>query len=290
MKSQALVNYMGELLDVEFAIVANHGSRFDAQLTLHNTGSEVLAPPHAWALYFYTQRRPYAGGSSEKMAWRDVKQGGVRIRHVQGSLFEISPTEEFGTLHPHERKTVELTIQWCIASRTDMYPNWYVAVPSEPSVRPVVLRATTSESLSYFAALTETNQVKRSPSDQHLPWTPQQRFLRNTPQGNSDPEDPKGNVKTPDSDQVPMIPPLVPTPKEYSVVEDASIVFDERWAVCDTRKEFSTHTLNLLASKQPHHLSVYLDRSLIPRSLSPLHPSLQPSVSLSIYTLIQLNL
>ena len=225
---QAVVDYIGKHLIVSYRVITNIAEDrfYDAKVTLTNSGNQDVTVDGGWSIFFFHLPRFRVDDEKDKMAWRNVDIGPVKIRHWQGNLYEMIPNPDFGTIAAGASKSIDFHNQrWC-AARSDMWPNWYVTAPN---AKPVTILSTASEDMEFFETLTKPEQLKRSKDDMFMPWTPEERFAR--------------NPRTVKSEQL-----LVPTPQESRVHSDEGmIIFDDHWSVCRSSK--FTDSLELLAGK-----------------------------------------
>ena len=144
----------------------NGNASHEVLITLTNEG---LSDVHelGWTLYFHSMYLLFPS-VFPKTRHHLIKDAKVNVSMVQGDLYAMEPTADFGTLVIGETRTIRLTVAFWSVSRTDFMPRWYVSAPGR---RPRMLKAT--ESLDYVQPFDEAKQWKRYPDDRYDPFTAQ---------------------------------------------------------------------------------------------------------------------
>ena len=150
-RSQQRAYPCGRHLGLKWGVVSNHfdGDTFRATLTITNHG-DVSLPGSGWAMYFNSCRKPLP----------DSVTGGVIIEHVNGDLFKLLPSAQFGTLAPGvSRQVVYLGALWAVVE-TDA-PAGFFIVYDEGAARAEVEAIGDPEIVPFSRA----EQVTRTPAD-----------------------------------------------------------------------------------------------------------------------------
>ena len=143
----------------------------------------------------------------------DLQYAGVRIAHVNGSIFSLSPLKNFKTLSNGDSLLIKFNGQHYSASRSDILPNWYLQVDG---LEPQVIKCTGGESLDFVGDFDSPKMYKRFdyvlPSgkrrhDTYQPFSPEVRFLRYLAPG-ADSQD---------------LQPVIPTPARFDKKSEKSI-------------------------------------------------------------------
>ncbi|XP_061190125.1 uncharacterized protein LOC133197994 [Saccostrea echinata] len=137
-----------------------------------NTGSSVIRRG-AWSIYFcsFFMLEPDHLPSAEGYV---LPHYFLKIDHVQGCLFSLSPIRGFPDLITNKSHFSEFYGQDWAVTRTDVPPNWYVAAPS---LKPVNIHST-SLGKNFVTNFTKARQWKRYRVDQYNPFTAQDRYRR----------------------------------------------------------------------------------------------------------------
>ncbi len=107
----------GSQLKLKWECISNHheGDNFLAELVLTNHSDSALSG-NDWALYFNTCRKIYA----------ESVTGGVAISQVNGDLFKLTPTADFGVLAAGESRTIGYKGMFWVIQETDAPLGFYV--------------------------------------------------------------------------------------------------------------------------------------------------------------------
>ena len=212
LENQALVDYIGEHLELTYTIVRNdNGSVFEVELELKNNGHHKIESTD-WEIYFCHIR--LIEPATIHPNGTELGSSGFKAFHINGCMHKIAPTDGFAMLRPKHSVTISFLAQYWQVAITDVMPNWYVVTPG---ATPVVLRSTAGESLSFVTPLTTVEQWKRAPSDVIMPLTPEDRFALN--------ED-TTTIARPDIEVVPM-------PLEVVVDPLQRITIQPDWECCE---------------------------------------------------------
>ncbi|KAK7503362.1 hypothetical protein BaRGS_00005283 [Batillaria attramentaria] len=246
--TQETLDYMAKHLAVHYEVVDNIGDSlksFSARITLTNTGSRPI-PGQGWAIYFNQLNlvEPYHHPYPDGYVLPDQS---ARFRHLQGGVFSLEPASAFGDIPSGGTKTINFFSENASVSRTDSYPNWYLAAPG---LEPRVLVSTAGEALDWVGDFDTENKWKRydfvteeaEGHDRYDPYTPITRYEVNKVK---DLGGPKKHV--------------IPTPVEITVNEDKFVRLDTRdWAIfapdmfANEARILSQHLGVTLTGRKPH--------------------------------------
>ncbi|XP_061190127.1 uncharacterized protein LOC133197995 [Saccostrea echinata] len=203
---------MGTYLDIKIAVEDNlkeNGMKHKFSLNLTNIGNGVVEN-EGWSIYFCSffmiepDHLPSADGYILPHYY-------LKINHIQGCLFSMSPTSGFPRLLANERYFVDFYGQFWAVSRTDLPPNWYVAAPS---LKPVNIQSTFTGK-RFVSDFTSPRQWKRYRIDQYNPYTAQERYRK------YDAGVPTDSLKL-----------VLPTPKHIQVHSNNSLKIRNMTIVC----------------------------------------------------------
>lgn len=114
----------------------------------------------------------------------DIPGSGMRFTHVNGCLFQLSPTKEFKTMKKGDSLVIKFKAQYFSVARSDLMPNWYLLYPG---LKPVLIKSTVGEQLKYVEAFDTPESWKRFDYelengsmrfDHYNPYSLQERFDR----------------------------------------------------------------------------------------------------------------
>ncbi|KAK7102432.1 beta-hexosaminidase-like [Littorina saxatilis] len=219
--SQETLDYMAKHVKVKYEVVDNFRDSlktFSCQVSLTNTGDKPV-PSRGWVIY-WTQlnllepnHHPYPEGYL-------LPDYGIRFKHVQGGQFSMEPDEGFEEVQPGETRVIRFLSENYSVSRTDTYPNWYLAAPG---LEPRTIVSTAGEELDWVGDFDAENKWKRfnydipeaKAYDRYDPYTAGTRYSVN------EVEDLGGPKKH-----------VIPTPAEMSVTEGSHLQLNTRdWAI-----------------------------------------------------------
>lgn len=171
--TQAELDALGQSLRFGLDVLENTpddcvpGARFslchEARIVLENTGPARQAS--GFSLYFNHMGRVLRGGSAQ-----------FRIRHENGGLQRITPTEAFRGFGAGETFAVPFQAENCMTAESLALPRAYLAAPG---LTPVVIANTDGEDPSAWLAPLATPAETRCASDVAPLWTSASRFERN---------------------------------------------------------------------------------------------------------------
>jgi hexosaminidase len=160
-----------EALPVDIAlsweVVSNHhngGDSFTSALTLTNEGSVPLDNT-GWALYFSFGRKFVDGGIPES----------IRIEHINGDLFRLTPTPDFDPLPPGESLTLPLEAGSWVIKRSEAPTGFYFVFTDEQG-HPSAPRAVEDVHIAPFEAPEQTDRMRGDPRPAS---TPASRYAEN---------------------------------------------------------------------------------------------------------------
>jgi hexosaminidase len=209
---QSDLDYIGKNLDIKIKVDENtkhDGAKHRFSLTMTNTGSGTIREDN-WSIYFYSffivepDHLPSDDGY-------EIPNYKVKVDHINGCLFSISPTPEFPDIPANGSHFVEFYAQWWTVTRTDVPPNWYVMATG--------LKAVNIESTAigkrFVAEYSTVGQWKRYRADQYNPFTPQDRYRRYDVRN--------FNIHTKK---------IIPTPKRITVSDSKYMDITDKDAIC----------------------------------------------------------
>ena len=142
---------------------------------------------------------------------------GLKIGHVNGGLFYFEPVPGvFKEIKAGQELVCLYKNHNWLVSRTDNFPNWYVAAPGLTSKN---ISNTVDQDLTYVKRFDTSAKWKRTKEDKYDPYTTAERFdiFKRGPSS-------RRNFK------------VVPTPKATTIEQDNAIQFVPReWAVTDSQ-------------------------------------------------------
>lgn len=207
---QKVLNYMASHLDVFYRLVANQRDRFHVDITLTNTGPEVISTGD-WSIYFHHMK--YIDTDDFNNAAKGSLADIFRIHHVNSYLFRLTPTPLFPNLTTDEYVTFRLTGGGWMVSRSDVIPNWYISMDRSNSSHPRLLASTASEDVDFVAPFDDVRKWKRAPGDWYEPYSPEDRYIRS---------------KIKDMESAPR--PILPTPVSIEIQQEV-LRLDSSWSI-----------------------------------------------------------
>ena len=179
--TQALLNQIGETLDIRYRVVTNvpdehcDKNAADARCFLAEIDltSQVDIDSKDWSIY-YSQMRPIQSIVGDEFS----------ISRIQGDLHKIAPAAGFSGIKKGETKTIQFRGELWQLSEIDAMPNYYIVADG---LEPVVIRSTQlsldpetgMEVRPYVSAFTDSDsQYKRRETDK-LEWATTQVLYRN---------------------------------------------------------------------------------------------------------------
>ncbi|XP_025106170.1 uncharacterized protein LOC112571424 isoform X3 [Pomacea canaliculata] len=183
--NQEELDELAATLDIQYAILDNLTGGHDtytAAITIANKGETQLQFGN-WAIYFSHIRMiepehlPCKGGVN--------LPGGLNLCHINGCLFQLKPTPLFLPVRKGESIIIPIKGQYYSVSRTDIFPNWYIAADG---LTPKVIACTANETLDFVAAFDKPWKWKRfdyiaangkARYDFYDPYSPDIRFKKN---------------------------------------------------------------------------------------------------------------
>lgn len=174
---QSDLNYIGEHLDIRLAVVDNlkhNGLKHKLSLVLTNTGNKTIKPGD-WSIYFYSflMIEPEHLPKAKEYI---LPHYNLKLMHIKGSLFSITPTNGFPNLRYNQSHYSEFFTQYWSVTKTDGMSNCYVAAPSFEAVN----IASTAFGKKFIDNFTSVRQWKRTRADRYNPFTAQARYRRYT--------------------------------------------------------------------------------------------------------------
>ncbi|MCK8043600.1 carbohydate-binding domain-containing protein [Shewanella sp. 1CM18E] len=179
--TQALLNKMGETLDIRYSVISNvpddncdkdasDGRCFLAEIDLT---SAIDIDSKDWSIY-YSQMRPIQSIVGDEFA----------ITRVQGDLHKITPAAGFKGLKKGQTTTIQFRGELWQLSEIDAMPNYYIVADG---LEPVIIRSTQlgvdpetgMEVRPYVTAFTDSEtQYKRRETDK-LEWATSSVLYKN---------------------------------------------------------------------------------------------------------------
>ncbi|XP_060598030.1 beta-hexosaminidase-like [Ruditapes philippinarum] len=224
---QPIIDYLAKYLKVTVTAGDTFPTARSVLITLTNVGYSHISYGQ-WRIYFYSLAPQ-----------RTNETAGFQVRWVNGGLNYLSPIKgKFKGLAPTE--SVELFFrEWKCSSKTDQFPNWYVASTVYGLSSPRIMESTRGESLSFVNQFTNAFQWKRNEFDAYHPYTPTERYNTNNAT--------YGTSTSTSEDLIQVI------PKPFSVKpkSDKNVVFDKTWVVVKQSSADTDHVTpsELLALK-----------------------------------------
>ncbi|GAB7129430.1 family 20 glycosylhydrolase [Silvimonas sp. JCM 19000] len=107
----------GSQLKLTWQNIGNHvdGDNFECELTLTNHSATALSG-NDWAIYFSFCRKVHP----------DSVTGGVGIKHINGDLWQLTPTADFGTLEPGASRKITYRGMFWVIQNTDAPLGFYI--------------------------------------------------------------------------------------------------------------------------------------------------------------------
>jgi len=193
--AQALLEYISAFLDVRYNVLANGDNQFHVDIILRNVGTAAI-PSCCWEIYFYHNQpiQIYSVDYGKPMKVLSelfkLKNNNrtmaslrkIRLAHVVGFTFCMSPGSAFLELRPGKELGVRIRGPGWILSKTDVMPNWYVANDLSQTT-PRVIRSTEGEELKFVGKFVAEEENAENPYyDSHGLKTVGQEFYPNLPQ------------------------------------------------------------------------------------------------------------
>ena len=204
--SQATIDYIASNLNITFQVVNNllQQDNFTADIILTNSGNIDITPGN-WQIYFYSFYDVEPSHLDHNPSGYVIPRYGMRFTHVNGGLYRMQPTGDFGRrlAAGRELRMRLLFGAWSVA-RSDVLPNWYVTADL---LTPRTIRSTAGDDAEFVGAFLTSQQWKRFPGDVYNPFTPRERFRINS------------DVR----DLGRAIHPILPTPFQMTVFENETL-------------------------------------------------------------------
>ncbi|GFR93969.1 beta-hexosaminidase [Elysia marginata] len=226
-------------------------SLYSVSITLTNHSSLALgycsgcSTNHQWSLYF-SHLRMVEPNFLPMDPCVDLVYSGVRLSHVNGSIFKLSPLKSFVPLKPGESTKIKFNGQHYSASRSDILPNWYLHIEG---TEPRLVKSTEGESLDFVGPFDTPNRYKRfdytlssgrKRYDIYQPFTPEVRFHRyQSMLSSSSSSMSSSSLSSPKDTQCePKL--IIPTPYNLKIKDRDSCVdiFSEGWTISACDKQF----------------------------------------------------
>lgn len=224
LSGQNLLDYISKYLTVQFKVVSNVKRPCESNITFSNNGDEPI-PDDGWAIYAYHLC---------DIATVNVQ---MKVEHVVGGLFKFTPTEQFQKLLPGEKFDIILHADEPTASRSMLFPNWYVT-DTKPGLQPRIIESTADEALSYVGNFNDPQKWKKFESDQSNPLSMEKRYEK---------------CVVEDLEKAPI--PIVPTPLKVDLRFDNRLdLSNHDWVI------LSKHQLFVNEAKL---LSIYLSADVV---------------------------
>ncbi|KAH3893968.1 hypothetical protein DPMN_018123 [Dreissena polymorpha] len=158
-----------------------------------------------WRIYFYAVRQLSA-----------IRGNGLALKHENGGLYFFEPVErEFKYLKSGFNVTFDIE-HYQVASKSDFFPNWYVASTAEQT-RPRVLKYTEGDK-SFVKDFTRPDHWKQGPHDNNNPLTNLERYQYYRYLNNHSISDVQYHV--------------IPTPKVMTIRSRENVEIDRKWTLC----------------------------------------------------------
>ena len=176
MDKESLVTYLSSYLEIKYEVENNLIEKFSyiGKITLANIGKESIGIG-PWAIYFF-HPVDIEGKQVQEDGHAELANRALMVSHINGGLHKLQPTSQWSSLQPGEKREIHFKGGRFIASKTDVYPNWFVAVKG---VKPKVLKSTEGESLSFVGDFDKPAKWKRGTQDRYDPYTPEFRYRKN---------------------------------------------------------------------------------------------------------------
>lgn len=160
LSGQDLLDYIAKYLNVRFEVISNIRRPRQSKITFCNNGDQNISND-GWAIYTY------------HLCEVETEHIQMDVEHVVGGLFKFTPTTEFQDLLPGEKLEIVLNADEPTASRSMLFPNWYV---TRPGLQAKVIVSTADESLSFIGEFNDSHKWKKYESDQSNPYTMERRY------------------------------------------------------------------------------------------------------------------
>lgn len=182
---QKTLDEFGRTLGISYKVLDNltDGKKtYRAQILLTNN-SDLPLKYGDWAIYFCHIRMIEPGHLPQSMTY-EIHDTGMRFTHVNGCLFNLSPTKNFRKMKKGDKLKIGFKAQYFSVARSDLMPNWYLLFPK---LRPVMIQSTVGEEMSFVEPFDKPDSWKRfdyelndgtSRYDCYNPYSLQERFDR----------------------------------------------------------------------------------------------------------------
>ncbi len=166
LSQQQLTRFAAET-NLNFSVVTNFAAKAQVELRLANASSIALpAGPGDWKIYFHSIRKIDG-----------ITAQGLQLKHVQGDLHEIAPTDDFKGLATGASLGITYAASSANVSYTDFMPRAFIA---QPGLQPAVFANTDTEDIAQFVApFSKPEQQLRSSDDLYQVVTAAARFEAN---------------------------------------------------------------------------------------------------------------
>ncbi|VUD40234.1 Chitobiase [Thalassocella blandensis] len=165
--SQAQLAELADDTELTFAVVTNFDGK-KSKLSFKNASSISLPAGKAdWKIYFHYIRKIDTTVSA-----------GLRVKHVQGDLHEIAPTEQFAGLPAGTSLEIHFSQNAHMVTYTDFMPRAFIAWPG---LKAEVFANTDTENPQEYVApiTTPEQQLRNNNPDLFLVATAESRFVNN---------------------------------------------------------------------------------------------------------------
>lgn len=203
--SQSQLTEFAGNAQLRFGAVNNFAPKPLARVTLNNTSSIALpAGQGDWRIYFHSVRKLDA-----------VVVDGLSLRHVQGDLHELAPTEAFKGLATGASLQVPYSASAHMVSYTDFMPRAFIA---QQGLKAEVFANTDSENMQDFVeGFTKPEQLQRFSDDRYPIATATTRYQDNLAVNQA-------------AAKLDASPKIIPTPAEVKY-RQGTAVLDSSWKI-----------------------------------------------------------
>lgn len=194
---QGDLDYMAQTLKIRARVLSNleFEKKHRVCYYLTNTGSKPYKETD-WVLYFNSFRSiepdylPLTGTVY-------LEDQHVNVTLIQGQFTAITPVLGFGMIQPNETRRLYFFNELWSVARYEFLPNWYLSSAND-DLEPAVVDSTRNN--DFVDPFNSKEQWKRDKEDVYNPFTPEERYERNSV---------KNSGRT--------VKPVIPTPRSLNI-------------------------------------------------------------------------
>ncbi len=202
--SQQQLSDIARHTTLKFGVINNFAAKPLAHIIVSTGTSALPAGPGDWRIYFHSIRK-----------LDSVQEHGLRLRHLQGDLHELSPTPAFKGLAANATMDFRYTCGSFLVSYTDFMPRAFIA---QPGLVAAVFANTDTENLMEFVEpFSKPEQQLRASNDDYPIATAATRYRENLAVNTA-------------ALKVDAGPKIIPTPAQVEYRKE-SVVLDSSWHI-----------------------------------------------------------